>query len=60
MINPVIDINHLIRQIVILTVVVTKLAGTGSSGSTSGIGNAAIFYGPDYLTTDRTKRYVSN
>ncbi len=59
-INPVIDSNHFIRQIVISTGVVTTLAGTVSSGSTNGTGTSASFYGPAYLTTDRTKHYVSN
>ena len=47
-------------QIVISTGVVSKIAGTGSSGSTNGTGTAASFYSPAYLTTDRTKHYVSN
>ncbi|MBT5794858.1 MAG: hypothetical protein HOI10_08350 [Deltaproteobacteria bacterium] len=59
-INPVIDSTHFIRQIVISTGVVAALAGTVSSGSTNGTGTVASFYCPAYLTTDRTKHYVSN
>jgi len=39
--------NHLIRQIVISTGVVTTLAGTGSSGSAdNSTGTSASFYNP--------------
>jgi len=38
--------NHLIRQIVISTGVVTTVAGTGSSGSANGTGTSASFNGP--------------
>jgi hypothetical protein len=45
--------NHLIRQIVISTRVVTTLAGTGSSGSTDNTtGTSASFYLTKELTTD--------
>ena len=50
--------NHLIRQIVISTGVVTTVAGTGSSGSANGTGTSASFYGPQYITTDGTNLYV--
>ena len=36
--------NHLIRQIVISTGVVTTVAGTGDNGSANGTGTAASFY----------------
>ena len=45
--------NHLIRQIVISTRVVTTLAGTGSSGSTDNTtGTSASFNLTKGLTTD--------
>ncbi len=50
--------NHLIRQIVISTGVVTTLAGTGSSGSANGTGTSASFYNPNGITTDGTNLYV--
>jgi hypothetical protein len=51
--------NHLIRQIVISTGVVTTLAGTGSSGSSNGTGTSASFNGPLGITSDGTNLYVS-
>jgi len=52
--------NHLIRQIVISTGVVTTLAGTGSPGSSNGTGTAASFYEPQGITTDGTNLYVAD
>ena len=52
--------NHLIRQIVISTGVVTTVAGTGSSGSANGTGTAASFYYPIGITTDGTNLYVAD
>jgi hypothetical protein len=52
-------LNHLIRQIVISTGVVTTLAGTaGTSGSSNGTGTSASFYQPSGITTDGTNLYV--
>ena len=51
--------NHLIRQIVISTGVVTTVAGTGSSGSVDGTGTGASFSRPYAVTTDGTDLYVS-
>jgi len=51
--------NHLIRQIVISTGVVTTVAGTGSSGSANGTGTSASFYRPRGITTDGTNLYVA-
>ena len=52
--------NHLIRQIVISTRVVTTLAGTGSSGSTDNTtGTSASFNKPYGITTDGTILYVA-
>ena len=52
--------NHLIRQIVISTGVVTTLAGTGSSGSANGTGTSASFYQPFPITTDGTNLFVAD
>ena len=52
--------NHLIRKIVISTGVVTKVAGTGSSGSADGTGTAASFNSPVGITTDGTNLYVAD
>jgi hypothetical protein len=53
--------NHLIRQIVISTGVVTTLAGTGSSGSAdNSTGTSASFYYPTGITTDGTNLYVAD
>jgi hypothetical protein len=52
--------NHLIRQIVISTGVVTTLAGTGSSGSSNGTGTSASFNNPQSITTDGTNLYVAD
>ena len=51
--------NHLIRQIVISTGVVTTVAGTGSSGSANGTGTSASFNLPQGITTDGTNLYVT-
>ena len=50
--------NHLNRQIVISTGVVTTVAGTGSSGSANGTGTSASFNVPYGITTDGTNLYV--
>ena len=52
--------NHLIRQIVISTGVVTTVAGTGSSGSANGTGTSASFNGPTGITTDGTNLYLTD
>jgi len=52
--------NHLIRQIVISTGVVTTVAGTGSSGSAYGTGTSASFVYPMGITTDGTNLYVAD
>ena len=52
--------NHLIRQIVISTGVVTTVAGTGSSGSANGTGTSASFMYPNGITTDGTNLYVAD
>jgi hypothetical protein len=55
------DRNHLIRQIVISTGVVTTLAGTdNSTGSTNGTGTAASFNNPKGITTDGTNLFVAD
>jgi hypothetical protein len=43
-----------------LSIAVTTLAGTGSSGSTNGTGTAASFNAPIGLTTDGTNLYVAD
>ncbi len=50
--------NHLIRKIVIGTVVVTTIAGTGTAGSADGTGTTATFNRPIGITTDRTNLYT--
>jgi len=53
--------NHLIRQIVISTGVVTTVAGTGSSGSADNTtGTSASFNYPRGVTTDGTNLYVGD
>lgn len=59
------EASHKIRQIVISTGVVTTLAGPGQgcynscpTGDTDGVGAAAAFFNPLYLTTDATNLYV--
>jgi len=52
--------NNLIRKIVISTVVVTTVAGTGSSGSSNGTGTSASFDEPEGITTDGTNLYVAD
>ena len=44
--------NHLIRQIVISTGVVTTLAGSGTAGSEDGTGTQATFFNPKGITAD--------
>jgi hypothetical protein len=51
---------NLIRKIVISTVVVTTVAGTGSSGSSNGTGTSASFDEPEGITTDGTNLYVAD
>ena len=54
-------VNHTIRQIVISTGVVTTLAGTaGSASSTDGTGAAARFNGSQGITSDGTNLYVAD
>jgi sugar lactone lactonase YvrE len=51
--------NNTIRQIVISTGTVTTLAGTaGVTGSSDGIGAAALFFQPAGITTDGINLYV--
>nr|WP_324257862.1 hypothetical protein [Cellvibrio fontiphilus] len=52
--------NNKIRKIVIANGVVTTLAGSGSRGSTNGIGAAASFYLPAGIATDGTHLYVAD
>jgi sugar lactone lactonase YvrE len=53
--------NNTVRQIVILTGVVTTLAGTaGTTGSADGTGNTASFFAPGGITTDGTNLYVAD
>lgn len=52
--------NHKIRKIVIANGVVTTLAGSGSRGSTNGIGAVASFYLPAGITTDGAYLYIAD
>jgi large repetitive protein len=52
--------NHLIRQVVISSRVVTTIAGTGSSGSSNGTGTSSSFNTPYGITTDGTNLYVAD
>ncbi|PKL07344.1 MAG: hypothetical protein CVV53_00110 [Spirochaetae bacterium HGW-Spirochaetae-9] len=53
--------NHKIRRVEIASPhSVTTLAGTGSAGSTNGVGTAAAFYGPMGITTDGLNLFVSD
>ena len=53
--------NSSIRQVVIGTWVVTTLAGVnGTTGSSDGIGSAALFKNPTGITTDKTYLYVTD
>jgi len=49
-----------VRKIVISTGVVTTLAGSGSSGMTTGTGTSSSFYSPMGITTDGTNVYVGD
>lgn len=53
--------NHKIRRVEIASPhAVTTLAGTGSAGSTNGVGTAAAFNGPKGITTDGLNLFVSD
>lgn len=53
--------KNVIRQIVIDTGVVTTIAGTwGSSGTTDGVGTAALFNTPCGLATDGENLYIAD
>lgn len=52
--------NNKIRKIVIATGVVTTLAGSGSGGSTDGVGVGASFYYPRDITIDSNHLYVTD
>ena len=52
--------NHLIRQIGIDNRSVTTLAGSGSFGTTNGVGTSAKFKRPYGITTDGTNLYVAD
>ena len=43
-----------------LSTAVTRLAGTGSSGSANGTGTSASFYRPRGITRDGTNLYVAD
>lgn len=49
-----------IRKIEITTGAVTTLAGSGTFGSTDGVGAAATFYTESAITTDGTNLYVTS
>ena len=51
--------NQKIRKIVILTGVVTTIAGSGLVGSVDGTGSAASFNNPNSITTDGVDLYVT-
>jgi sugar lactone lactonase YvrE len=52
--------NNTIRKVVISTGAVTTIAGSaGSSGSTDGVGSAALFYWPEGIATDGANLYVA-
>ena len=53
--------NHVIRKVAIASGVVTTLAGNaGTSGSTDGIGTAALFNDPHGIATDGTSLFVAD
>ncbi|MDO8263061.1 MAG: Ig-like domain-containing protein [Gallionella sp.] len=52
--------NHKIRKIVIVTGVVTTLAGSGTVGAVDATGTAASFNGPFDITTDGASLYVAD
>ena len=54
------SLNHLIRQIGIDNRSVTTLAGSGSFGSSNGVGTSAKFKRPHGITTDGTNLYVAD
>ena len=55
-------LNNTVRQVVISSGVVTTLAGTaGSSGSTNGVGAAALFNGPTGIVADASSNlYIAD
>lgn len=52
--------NNKIRKIVIATGVVTTLAGSGSIGSTNGVGTEASFNSPKGIISDSANLYVAD
>jgi sugar lactone lactonase YvrE len=53
--------NNKIRKVEIAAPhAVTTIAGSGTAGSTNGIGTAASFYGPKGITTDGLNLFVSD
>ncbi|HEY6873959.1 MAG TPA: hypothetical protein VI298_14635 [Geobacteraceae bacterium] len=53
--------NNTIRKINISTEVVTTIAGVPEiSGSSDGVGSAATFFNPQWITTDGTNLYVAD
>lgn len=52
--------NHNVRKIVIATGEVTTLAGSGTEGSSDGIGAEASFNAPAGITTDGTNLFVAD
>lgn len=53
--------NHIIRKIVIATAQVTTIGGTaGMWGFADGIGAAAQFHSPSYLTTDGVSLFITD
>jgi len=49
--------NHTIRKILISSVAVTTIAGTGTAGNVDATGTSASFYNPSGITTDGTNLY---
>jgi NHL repeat len=52
--------NHVIRKVVLGSGVVSTLAGSGSAGSTNGIGTAASFNNPYGVAVDSGNLYVAD
>ncbi len=52
--------NHDIRQVNIISKVVTTIAGSGTAGSLDGTGTSASFNSPYGITTDGTNLYVAD